>query len=72
MQTKQTAGNLAMNMMAERYYVDRETLEYDPRYLVFEYLWTIMLRKSQLEMVGGGHLVGQCDVVLRPSAGPAR
>ena len=30
---------------------NRATLEYDPRFLVFEFTWNLLLRKGQLDMV---------------------
>ncbi len=51
------SDSLARNMISGRHYVkSAETTEitnlsYDPRYLLFEFTWNIMLRKSQISMV---------------------
>jgi hypothetical protein len=41
-------------LTTERHYMGRpgpDLIEYDPRFLVFEFSWNLVLRKSQLEMV---------------------
>eukprot|EP00760_Papus_ankaliazontas_P003017 PhM_4_TR11378/c0_g1_i1/m.4426 len=49
----QKADSLAQVLTAARHYVDRVGERYcvDPRFLVFEFTWNIVLRKSQIEMV---------------------
>jgi hypothetical protein len=49
----QKSQGLATQLMAQRYYVNKDDHSYDPRYLVFEYVGEsqIMLRKAQVEMV---------------------
>ena len=38
-------------MTTKRQFVDTETFEYDPRFLVFEYVFDIVLRARQIEIV---------------------
>ena len=54
------SDSLARNMISSRHYVNSSPssntnitnkLSYDPRYLLFEFTWNIMLRKSQISMV---------------------
>ena len=49
----QKADSLAMVLTAARHYVNNTNgrLSADPRYLVFEFTWNIVLRKSQIQMV---------------------
>ena len=37
--------------MIQRHYVDRGSLEYDPRFLAFEFINNLVLRKQQCELV---------------------
>jgi len=63
----QQEETLVRELTAERHYVNAEDGAFDPRFLVFEFVWNIMLFKAQLEMVrefkhtvdGGGSLVRQ-------------
>eukprot|EP01012_Entosiphon_sulcatum_P009332 TRINITY_DN1521_c0_g2_i1.p1 TRINITY_DN1521_c0_g2~~TRINITY_DN1521_c0_g2_i1.p1 ORF type:complete len:4962 (-),score=1074.52 TRINITY_DN1521_c0_g2_i1:73-14958(-) len=47
----QKADALAQFLLNARHFVDSATLTFDPRFLVFEFTWNIMLRKEQVEMV---------------------
>ncbi len=50
----QAAGDLASIVTMGRHYMtacDTGGFEYDPRYLVFEFVWNIQLRKKQVEIV---------------------
>ena len=47
----QKVETLVAQLTARRHYVDKDTLNYDPRYLVFEFIWNIVLRDSQLDLV---------------------
>ena len=53
----QTSNELAENLTSSRFYIKEQsengkrTFSYDPRYLVFEYIFEILLRKRQVEMV---------------------
>ncbi len=38
-------------MRTARHYVDPKSYEYDPRFMVFEFTWNIILRKKQVEMI---------------------
>ena len=43
---------LGVQLRAERHYIDRGTLEFDPRYLVFEFTWNLMLFGKQVARQG--------------------
>ena len=66
-QMRQKVEALAMQMFAKRHYVDKDTYVYDPRFLVFEFTWNLVLFPAQVEMVtefkktvaSGGSLVRQ-------------
>jgi len=49
----QKSESLATNLASKRFFVDPkdETLIYDPRFLVFEFTWNIMLRQAQVILV---------------------
>lgn len=46
----QKSEQLAAEVTAGRHYIHTDGT-YDPRYLVFEFLWNIILRKKQVEMI---------------------
>ena len=54
---KHTTADLCSLLVCRRHYVDQisadnnEIYEYDPRFLIFEYLFDLMLRDRQVEMV---------------------
>ena len=50
----QAGEDLAKNISLQRYYVNlnkKGLFSFDPRYLVFEFVWNIQLRKKQIEIV---------------------
>ena len=52
----QVTGEIAGIITLSRHYFDRSssgsrTLSFDPRYLVFEFVWNIQLRQKQVEIV---------------------
>eukprot|EP00457_Paulinella_chromatophora_P000002 gb/GEZN01000002.1/.p1 GENE.gb/GEZN01000002.1/~~gb/GEZN01000002.1/.p1 ORF type:complete len:6816 (+),score=1425.09 gb/GEZN01000002.1/:114-20561(+) len=52
----QAADALAQNVMAKRHYVKerggkKAELVFDPRFLIFEFTWNLLLRKKQVEIV---------------------
>ena len=52
---KQKADNVANVITQKRAFVEfddeKKTLKYDPKFLMFEFTWNILLRKRQIEMV---------------------
>eukprot|EP01083_Nonionella_stella_P030773 84290_1 len=50
--TIQRSESLAVNLVAERYFIDKgDGISYDPRFLVFEFTWNILLRQQQVLLV---------------------
>lgn len=50
----QVAGDIAGTIKLARHYLSRDAdgaMTYDPRYLVFEFVWNIQLRQKQVEIV---------------------
>ncbi|CAK9107070.1 Calmodulin [Durusdinium trenchii] len=47
---RQIANSLATSLATERHYVERDA-SFDPRFLVFEYVFDILLRERQVEIV---------------------
>lgn len=50
----QKADFLAEQLREQRHYVSKTPdgkLQYDPRFLVFEFTWNLILRKKQVQMV---------------------
>eukprot|EP01087_Luapelamoeba_hula_P004848 TRINITY_DN1482_c0_g1_i1.p1 TRINITY_DN1482_c0_g1~~TRINITY_DN1482_c0_g1_i1.p1 ORF type:complete len:4317 (-),score=602.49 TRINITY_DN1482_c0_g1_i1:51-13001(-) len=49
----QKGESLATNLATKRHYIDKgdDQWKYDPRFLVFEFTWNIMLRRSQVLLV---------------------
>lgn len=50
----QASQALADNLVSERHYIAKNikgSYEFDPRYLIFEFTWNILLRKKQVEIV---------------------
>ena len=47
----QKADNVASQLVAARVYIDKETNAFDPRFLIFEFTWNLVLRKRQRELI---------------------
>lgn len=49
--TLQKADSLAAQLNANRCYLNPDSLEFDPRFLLFEFTWNLVLRDRQRELV---------------------
>ena len=61
---KQKVEGISENLIASRYYMTADR-KFDPRYLVFEFIWNIMLREAQVEMIDEFMKVVICHICLR-------
>jgi len=50
-QLVQVGEELAKTITMARHYISSDTYQFDPRYLVFEFVWNIQLRRKQVEIV---------------------